>query len=90
MGVLSFFRSLYDIDTLDTRFTNTSSTPYKAVIESRNDATASKERAAAFSGKAQPSKYKTPEFLLYFGLLSFIIPYMFYVAYDASKRTFDP
>jgi hypothetical protein len=88
MGLISFCRSLYDLDTLDTRFTNTSSTPYKVVVESRNDPIASKERTAAFSGKAQPSKWKTPEFIFYQAWIYCIIPYMFWVAYDASKSAF--
>lgn len=86
MGALSFFKSLYHLDTLDTRFTNSSSTPYKTVVESRGDATASKERAARFSGTTSPSRWKTPEFILYYVLLSIIIPSMFWTAYNASKR----
>ncbi|KAI0170652.1 MBOAT, membrane-bound O-acyltransferase family-domain-containing protein [Pestalotiopsis sp. NC0098] len=85
MGALSFFKSLYHLDTLDTRFTNSSSTPYKTVVESRGDATASKERAARFSGTTSPSRWKTPEFILYYVLLSIIIPSMFWTAYNASK-----
>ncbi|KAH8682163.1 MBOAT, membrane-bound O-acyltransferase family-domain-containing protein [Xylariales sp. PMI_506] len=85
MGVLAFLQSIYDLDNLDTRFTTSSSTPYKTIIESRNDAAASKERAAKFSGKAQPSKWGTPEFFLYYLVIIFVIPYMFWVAYDASK-----
>ncbi|KAI5920699.1 MBOAT family protein [Camillea tinctor] len=85
MSPLSFFRSIYDLDTLDTRFTTPSATPYKAVIEARDDAVASKERASKFNSRAPPPKWKTPEFLLYFLTLSFVIPYMFWVAYDASR-----
>ncbi|KAI0599951.1 MBOAT family protein [Biscogniauxia sp. FL1348] len=85
MGLLSFFRSIYDLDTLDTRFTNPSSTPYKAVIEARDDAVASKERASKWNSRAPPPKWTTPEFILYYLILSFVIPYMFWVAYDASR-----
>ena len=87
MTVFSFLKSLYNLDTLDTRFTTESSVPYKTIVESRNDPEATRERIAKYSARAQPSKFKTPEFFLYYGLLSFIIPYMFYIAYDASKRT---
>lgn len=86
MGVLSFFRSIYDLDTLDTRFTTSSSTPYKTVVESRGDAAASKERAARFSGSTKPSKWKTPEFFLYILLVGMAIPTMVWVAYNASTR----
>ncbi|KAI1484432.1 MBOAT family protein [Biscogniauxia mediterranea] len=85
MGLLSFFRSIYDLDTLDTRFTNPSSTPYKAVIEARDDAFASKERASKWNSRAPPPKWNTPEFYLYYLILAFVIPYMFWVAYDASR-----
>lgn len=85
MTVFSFLKSLYNLDTLDTRFTTESSIPYKTIVESRNDPEATRERIAKYSARAQPSKFKTPEFFLYYALLSFIIPYMFYIAYDASK-----
>lgn len=85
MGVLSYLRKIYDLDTLDTRFTNSSSTPYKTVIESRNDAIASKERAAKWNNRGNPSRWNTPEFYLYYIYLGIVIPYMFYIAYDASR-----
>lgn len=87
MGVFSFFRSVYDLDTLDTRFTNSSSQPYRTVIESRDDPGASKERAAKFSGKAQRSKWNTPEFYLYYLVIGWAVPYMFWIAYNASKTS---
>ncbi|KAI5861482.1 MBOAT-domain-containing protein [Durotheca rogersii] len=89
MGLLSFFRATYDLDTLDTRFTNSSSTPYSAVIEARNDPASSKERAAKWSGQAQPSKWHTPEFIFYRVFMLCVLPYMFWIAYDASRTT-DP
>lgn len=90
MGILSFIRSIYDLDTLDTRFTNPSSTPYKTVIDARKDADikSSKQRAALWASAGQPAKWKTPEFVFYVVFLTIMIPYMFYIAYDASKRTF--
>lgn len=87
MTVFSFLKSLYNLDTLDTRFTTESSIPYKTIVESRNDPEAIRERIAKYSARAQPSKFKTPEFFLYYALLSVIVPYMFYLAYDVSKRT---
>ncbi|KAI2468709.1 MBOAT-domain-containing protein [Annulohypoxylon bovei var. microspora] len=89
MGVLSFLWNTYDLDTLDTRFTISTSTPYKTVIESRNDPVASKERASKWTSKAHASKWNTPEFYLYFLALAWIIPYMFWVVYDSSRPT-DP
>ncbi|KAI1104593.1 MBOAT-domain-containing protein [Jackrogersella minutella] len=89
MGVLSFFSKIYTLDTLDTRFTITSTTPYKAVIEERKDAVASKERAAKWRSQGNPSRWNTLEFYLYYVYLGFIIPCMFYIAYNASRTT-DP
>ncbi|KAI1455843.1 MBOAT-domain-containing protein [Annulohypoxylon moriforme] len=89
MGVLSFLSKIYDLDTLDTRFTISSSTPYKTVIEARDDPVASKERAANWKSKAHNSRWKTPEFILYYLILLWVIPYMFWVAYDSSRPT-DP
>ncbi|KAI1077301.1 MBOAT-domain-containing protein [Whalleya microplaca] len=54
MGVLSFFRATYDLDTLDTRFTISSSTPYKTVIEARDDA-AAVAAAASKDGASKPN-----------------------------------
>lgn len=85
MGALSYLRQIYDLDTLDTRFTNTSTTPYKTVIESRNDPDAGRERAAKFGGRVQPSRWKTPEFIFYLLFLLWVLPTMFYVAYQASQ-----
>ncbi|KAI0106758.1 MBOAT-domain-containing protein [Daldinia grandis] len=87
MGVISFARSMYTHDTLDTRFTNTSSTPYKTVIEERDDVASSKERAAESKTRGKFSRWDTPEFYVYRFLLCFIIPYMFWVCYDASRPT---
>ncbi|RWA11429.1 hypothetical protein EKO27_g3658 [Xylaria grammica] len=91
MGAFSFFRNVYDLDTLDTRFTVSSNTPYKAVIESRNDATvASKERAAKWNSRpssSSKSRWNTSEFYLYYLVFAFAIPSMFWIAYDASKTT---
>lgn len=87
MGALSFLRSVYDLDTLDTRFTNPSSTAYSTVVETRGDPSADKQRAARFSGKTKPSQWKTPEFFLYYAVFIVCVPLMFYTAYQASSRT---
>jgi hypothetical protein len=86
MGAIAFVRSLYDLDTLDTRFTTTSRTPYRTVIDTRSDPDASKARAAKFGSRVQPSKWRTPEFILYGIVLAWVIPAMFWVAFDVSRR----
>lgn len=85
MGPLAFLNSLYDHDTLDTRFTTASSTPYQNVIEARLDPSIKKDSAAKERSRAQPSKWKTPEFFLYYVVVAVAIPYMFWITYDVSR-----
>ncbi|KAI0452845.1 MBOAT, membrane-bound O-acyltransferase family-domain-containing protein [Xylaria acuta] len=89
MGAFSFLGNVYGLDTLDTRFTVSSATPYKTVVEARNDtAAASKERAAKWNSRPQSeSRWNTPEFYLYYVVFAFAIPAMFRIAYNASKTT---
>lgn len=87
-AILTFLRSLYDLDTLDTRFTNPATVPYKTVVDARKDdrdAKSSKERAASWNLSGQPSKWKTPEFFLYYIYVAIAMPAMFYIPYTASK-----
>ncbi|KAI1418892.1 MBOAT, membrane-bound O-acyltransferase family-domain-containing protein [Xylaria sp. FL1777] len=56
MGAFSYLRNVYDLDSLDTRFTVSSTTPYRAVVEARGDAAAaSKERAAKWNSRPASS-----------------------------------
>ncbi|KAM5355179.1 hypothetical protein ACJ41O_001825 [Fusarium nematophilum] len=90
MALLSFFRSVYDHDTLDTRFTTSSSVPYQTVIDARSDPALKKESAPTKErSKTQPSKWNTPEFYLYYLVFVVAVPYMFWIAYDVSRPT-DP
>ncbi len=85
MGLLSSFWKLYNLDTLDTRFTTQSSVPYKTVIDSRDDpAAASKDRAAKWNGRTTRSRWHTPEFYLYYLIVYPAIPYMLWIIYTAS------
>ena len=86
MGLLSFVRNLYDLDTLDTRFTSSSSVPYQTVIDARSDPATSQESAAKARARAPPPKWQTPEFYLYYLVFAFAVPYMFWIAYDVSRR----
>ncbi|KAK7750097.1 glycerol transporter [Diatrype stigma] len=87
MGALSYFRKIYNIDTLDTRFTTPSTVPYKTVIESRDDsAAASRERAAKWNVRTPPpSRWKTPEFYLWYLIFFPAFPAMYWVIYTASR-----
>ncbi|KAF9875879.1 glycerol: h+ symporter [Colletotrichum karsti] len=84
-GPLQFLRSIYDLDNLDTRFTNSSSVPYKTVIEARSDPALGKESSSKIRARSQPSKWNTPEYWVYVIYIAGIVPYMFWVAYDVSK-----
>lgn len=93
MALLSFLRRLYSLDTLDTRFTISSTTPPKqAASEPRIDpakpSLSESKNAARADPRApgpQPSKWNTPEFYLYYLVFLTAIPSMFYVVYDVSK-----
>ena len=86
MGLSSFFRNIYTLDTLDTRFTISSSIPYKTVIDSRDDPATSNAPAEQVRSKAQLSKWDTPEFYFYYIAFILAVPYMFWTAYDVSRR----
>jgi hypothetical protein len=100
MNIFSYIRSIYSLDTLDTRFTTSSSTPYRTVIDARSDPIASRLKRERDDSKpgpgvrtdrrgrpiAQPSKWNTVEFYFYYFVFLTIVPYMFWVAYDVSRR----
>ncbi|KAI1809301.1 putative glycerol:H+ symporter [Poronia punctata] len=83
----SLLGKIYDLDTLDTRFTVSSSTPYKSYLETQNDVVASRERAARWNSRSQKSRWHTAEFYLYYLVFVIAVPYMFWTAYDASRIT---
>lgn len=82
-GPLSFLANLYDLETLDTRFTTPSSVPYRVANDKREDDTGSKA-----DKRAEPPKWNTPEFYLYYLIIGIAVPYMFWIAYDVSRRRF--
>jgi hypothetical protein len=101
MSIFSYVRSIYALDTIDTRFTSSSTTPYKTVVDSRIDSAVSVSKRddsipgvgvkTDHSGRpiAQPSKWRTPEFYFYYVVFIITVPYMFWVAYDVSRRMCD-
>lgn len=97
MTLFSYIHSIYQLDTLDTRFTNSSTTPYKRPVNAQIDPTYTKSVQDLPQGVpvkvdsngrpiAQPSKWRTPEFYFYYFAFVTIVPYMFWVAYDVSRR----
>ncbi|KAH8173746.1 MBOAT, membrane-bound o-acyltransferase family protein [Sarocladium implicatum] len=89
MGALTFLKSVYDLDTLDTRFTNSSSVPYQTIIDARSDPATSKDTQHKVQARAQPSKWQTPEFYLYYLVFLLAVPWMFWVPYSVSTPS-DP
>lgn len=87
MGLFSFLRSVYTLDTLDTRFTTPATTSYRTVIESRADPVIKDSQKERITSKASPSRWNTPEFYLYYLVVGASIPLMIYVPYTVSRRT---
>jgi hypothetical protein len=88
MGPISYLLSVYDLDTLDTRFVAPSTVPYKAVIEARAGSRGKGESLGKADKRAKASKWGTPEFFLYYIIFIITVPYMFFVAYDVSRRMY--
>jgi len=98
MSIFSYVRSIYALDTLDTRFTNASSTSYQTVIDTRAETSAIQAKrddsVPGSGGKldrkgrplAQPSLWRTKEFTFYYFVFATIVPYMFWICYDVSRR----
>ncbi|KAF2399944.1 glycerol uptake protein 1 [Trichodelitschia bisporula] len=99
MGFLDFFCKLYSLDTLDTRFTTSSTTPprpteHELVVDpnraslGETESSSSTNAASQRSGSSpQRSLWGTPEFCLYYLVLAFAIPMMFKVSFDVSKSS---
>jgi protein-cysteine N-palmitoyltransferase HHAT len=88
MGSSTFLRNIYHLDTLDTRFTSSSSVPYHTVVDARSDpAVVRTQSDAKGQGRTQPPKWRTPEFYLYYVVFAIAVPYMFWVPYSVSRRT---
>lgn len=87
MGALAFFRDVYNIDTLDTRFTNTSSTPYQTVIDARSDPAESKDPGGKWQGRSQRSKLTGPELSLHLFFGGVMIWATLWISSSASSRT---
>lgn len=98
MGPWSFARSVYALDTIDTRFTSSAFTPHKSVAVTRGDPAGSRSKkddstrrppVGTDSNLVEPSKWNTPEFYFYYFIFITVIPYMFWIAYDVSRREYN-
>ncbi|OBT44833.1 hypothetical protein VE00_04954 [Pseudogymnoascus sp. WSF 3629] len=96
MGVFSSLRSIYALDTLDTRFTSSPKVPYQAVVDARDGQgiTPSTDVPVKLDSRRKPipptrSLWKTTEFYLYYTVVTISVAYMFWVAFDVSRPS-DP
>lgn len=88
MTPLSYFRQLYSLDTLDTRFTTTAQSKNKATQEdpaksTRKDGTPS----TSIPEGASPSRWNTIEFYIYGLVFLFCVPQMYWTVVQVSQRT---
>lgn len=83
-SLFSFFRQLYSLNTLDTRFTTPATTPLKTAADTR-PASSKDVRASAIASGAPPSKWKTPEFFVYYLVFITLVPLMFKTVVDVSQ-----
>ena len=89
MEFLNYFRRLYTLNTLDTRFTTSSNAPQKAPngarVETSKSISGDDSSKRSATGDTQPSKWNTPEFYVYYLVFIVAIPSMFKAVYDVSK-----
>lgn len=93
MGVFSSLRSIYALDTLDTRFTSSPRVPYQAVVDARNGQgiAPGPDAPVTLDSRRKPipptrSLWGTAEFYLYYLVVTVSVAYMFWVAFDVSRR----
>ncbi|KAK2744458.1 glycerol transporter [Onygenales sp. PD_40] len=93
-SILKYLRTLYSLDTLDTRFTVSANTPLRAVSTSGNNGEERRIGGGGGSGKnadllppgASPSKWNTPEFYVYYVAFVLAVPMMFKAVVDVSRE----
>lgn len=92
MEALHFFRRLYSLDTLDTRLTTSSQTPLTVATDESPEKSTSERgvetNTANLPPGASPSKWRTPEFYFYHGVIILVIPQMFRSVMNVSRRRY--
>lgn len=83
-SLLPWFRRIYSLDTLDTRFTTSATTPLKATADTRS-ASSKDARANAIANNAPKSRWNTPEFFVYYVVFIVLVPLMFKTVVDVSQ-----
>jgi protein-cysteine N-palmitoyltransferase HHAT len=86
MSPLSFVRELYALDTLDTRFTTSSSTPLKRAnaTDGNQTSTGTKDGKQAVTD-ALPPRWQTLEFYIYLVVFLFCVPQMYWAVVSVSQ-----
>ncbi|KAI9857851.1 MAG: glycerol transporter [Vezdaea acicularis] len=92
MTTFELIRRMYSLDTLDTRFTTTTRTPLKRGSEARVDPAQDKTNKAGAEARQgttepSPSRWKTPEFFLYYVVIIVVLPLMFNAAFEVSRAS---
>lgn len=83
-SLLSLFRQLYSLNTLDSRFTTPASTPLRTAADTR-PASSKDARANAIANNAPKSRWNTPEFFVYYVVFIVLVPLMFKTVVDVSQ-----
>jgi protein-cysteine N-palmitoyltransferase HHAT len=96
MDFLAWLKKLYSLDTLDTRFTISSTTPPRhaatkpdTLTPGPGDGSTSRSRQNGRSQRTddlRPSLWRSPEFYFYYFIFITVVPMMFYVSFDVSRR----
>lgn len=103
MRLLSTIRDILSLETLDSRFTagtqrSSSSARYRAAPSLASSSRSSdrsphgdeSRESKRLREEAQPSRWKTLEFWLYYVVFAIAVPAMFKCAYDLSKGALPP
>jgi hypothetical protein len=85
LPILSWFRRLYSLDTLDTRFTVPANTPVKVAAEDTRSGSAKDARSNSVANNPSLSKWGTPEFFFYYIIFLIAVPLMFKTVVDVSQ-----
>ncbi|KAF7513233.1 hypothetical protein GJ744_010629 [Endocarpon pusillum] len=89
MEAIHLFRRLYSLDTLDTRLTTSSHTPLTIATEESSEKSTSErtveKNPANLPPQVLPAKWRTPEFCLYFAVITFCLPLMFRSVMKVSR-----
>lgn len=85
MSLFSFFKQVYSLDTLDTRFTTSSKTPtIVANEESARKSARDVSSPSTLPAGASPPRWHTKEFYFYAVVFIVVVPLMYKSVFDVS------